>query len=411
MKTIFRYVNTGLLAAALLAVGAVAGFAQDPCEDAEGMTTLDAKFRGNWDKGIPQRKIAVEAGKQYIEKFGSCEIAKDFVDYLKSYLPGMEAKIATDEAAIAKEALYKRFNASVKASNFDETYAAGREILVKEPDQLDVMISLGSIGYDESYKGNFKFNTDTLRYAKQSIAAIEAGKTSSSYGLFAWGYNDKNEALGWLNYTIGYITQVAQKNKKDALPYLYKATQTKSTVTKNPVNKNPIPYELIGNYYFDELNKLTTEIQAMAATQSPTDTPEVAQQKVDAIKAKVALANGTSERAMDAFARAYTYGSAKEYKDKMYKNLQDAYQLRYAKTDGLDAWIAGAVKQNMPNPLTPVIPIGDPEPATTTSTTTTPGAAAVTGAKVSAPTRVGTVKPAPVAKKGVAKKVAPKKKG
>lgn len=384
--------------AAIVALGAVSGFGQNPCEDAPGMAALDAKFRENYGKKeIALRKSAVDAGKQYIDKYGACPDSKDFVEYLQKFLPGMETKIAADEKQIAKDALYNRFNNSVKTSTFDETYASGREILAKEPDQLDVIISLGSIGYDESYKGNFKYNDDTLKFAKQAIAALEAGKTSSTFGLYQWSYKNKDNALGWLNYTIGYIYQVAQKNKKEALPYLYKATQANSDT-----KKNPIPYELIGAYYFDELNKITAEITEAAKGQNPTDTEEVAKQKVEAIKAKVALANGTAERAMDAFARAYTLAAptpaAKPYKDKMYKNLQDAYKLRFAKTEGLDAWIAGSVAKPMPSPLTAVTPIFDPEPVTTTTSTAPAPTAAPTTAK---PAGTTTVKPvAPVVKPG-----------
>ena len=165
-------------------------------------------------------------------------------------------------------------------------------------------------------------------------------------------------------------SQNGQKNKKDAQPYLYKATQASSTASKQP-----IPYELIGLYYFDELNKITKEVTALADSQKPEDTPEVAKQKVDEIEAKVALANGYAERAADAFARAYTLGAAKAYKDLMYKNLQDALKVR-GKSEWLtQAWIAETVKKPLPNPTLPVAPIADAKPATTTTGSTEPAAA------------------------------------
>lgn len=377
--------------AAIFAVGAVAGFAQDPCADADGQTKLGDEFRRLFAlKDLPNRKLAIETGKQFVEKYGSCETAKELADYFKLQLPGIEQKYKAAMDAQAKDGLYKRFDASVKASNWDETYASGKEILAKEPDQLDVIISLGSIGYDESYKGNFKYNDDTLRFAKMAIAALDAGKTSKTFGLFQWTYKTKENALGWMNYTVGYITQVAQKNKKDALPYLFKATQLNSET-----NKNAIPYELIGGYYFDELNKLTERIQAAAKDQKDTDTPEVAKQKVDAIKALVALSNGTSERAMDAFSRAYaltTLPTAKTYKDKMYGYVRDAYKLRFAKDIGIDAWIAETVKKPLINPSTPVAPISDPEPVEavkTIGTATGVGAANGTGVGTANGTGVG----------------------
>src|SRR5580765_1643163 len=135
MKTIFRYTNVALLVAAFISLGDVAGLAQNPCEDADGMTALNAKFTDNYTKGLAERKTAVEAGKQYIEKYGSCPPAAEFVEYLKKYLPGIEAKIKTDEVKEATDALYKRFDNAVKTKNWDETYASGKEILSKEPEQ------------------------------------------------------------------------------------------------------------------------------------------------------------------------------------------------------------------------------------------------------------------------------------
>ena len=388
MKTIFRSVNVALLLAAVMAVGAVSGLAQDPtpapnpaCTDAAGITDLDAKVRAAYaDKTLQGRKNFVNTGKQFLEKYGGCPTQQEFIDWLKIQVPKMETVTIPDmEKAAAKAALVARFDNGLKAKNWDEVYAAGKEIIANYPDEFRTAeIVLGSIGYDELYnKANAKYNDDTLRYAKMSIADLESGKPfmvgkDTRYGLGEFQYTDKDDALAWLNLYIGYITQVGQKNKKDAQPYLYKATQINSATSKSPANKQPIPYEMIGNYYFDELNRLTKEVTAMIADQKDTDTPEVAKQKVADIKAKVALANGYAERAMDAFARAYSLGGAKAYKDLMYKNLQDAFKVRYGKTDALNAtWIADTVKKPLPNPTTPVTPIADPEPVTTTTTTGT----------------------------------------
>jgi hypothetical protein len=396
MKTILRSVNMAVLLTAIMAVGAVSGFAQDPipnpaCTDAAGITDLDAKWRAAWaDKSLAGRKNFVDVGKQFLEKYGACDSQKESIDWLKTKVADTETKTIPEMIRVqVEQALVARFDNGLKAKNWDEVYAAGKEILAKYPGKyMPAEIVLGSIGYDEAFHGNNKYNEDTLKYAKMSIADLEAGKpftlgTATRYGLslkdtYNFEYSSKEDALGWLNLYVGYITQVGQKNKKDAQPYLYKATQITST-SKTPANQNPIPYEMIGNYYFDELNKLTNEIKVLADSQKDTDTPEVAKQKVDEIEAKVALANGYAERAMDAFARAYSFGVAKAYKDLMYKNLQDAFKVRYGKTDLLnEKWVADTVKKPLPNPTTPVTPIADPKPVTTTTTTgaapaTTPG--------------------------------------
>ncbi len=387
MKTIFRYANFAFLLAVLVGIGTVAGYAQNPCEDAEGMAATDAKFRENYNKGLAERIVAVEAGKQYLEKYANCgEINKDVVDWLRSALPKIEEGISAEKAKREKDLLYGRFNKAVEGKNWDEVYASGREILSKEPDQLDVMITLGSIGYDELFEGrtNFKYNDDTLRYARQAIAAMDSGKSSPSgqFGLYGWSFKNKAATLAELNLTIGYLTQVALKNKKDAAPYLYKVTQSSTAAAKNP-----IPYELIGRFYFDELNALVEKIKTAEAAQSPDDTPEVAQKKVDDLKALVALANGTAERAMDAFSRAFTNAEPKavDYRKQMKANIEAAYKLRFGKVEGVDSWIAGVVSKPFPNPTSPITPVSDPEPAT--NTTSSGPAAIVTPAAAATPVK------------------------
>ena len=408
MKTIFRYTNIALLLAAMVGFGAVAGSAQDPCGDAEGQLALSDKFREEFPKkDLPGRKAAIDTGKQFLEKYGACESAKDMVEYLKGALPTMEKTYKALVAENEKQGLYTRFDTAVKAKNWDDVYASGREILAKEPEQLDVIITLGSIGYDELFEGRtaFKYNDDTLRYARQAIAAIEAGKTSKTFGLFQWSFKDKQTALAELNLTIGYLTQVALKNKKDAAPFLYKVTQSSTAASKNP-----IPYELIGRFYFDELNVLVEKIKAAEASQNASDTPEVAQKKVDDIKALVAMANGTAERAMDAFSRAFTNADPKatEYKKQMKQNVEAAYKLRFGKVDGVDTWIAGVAGKPFPNPTSPITPVSDPE---TKTTTTSDSAPAVTPAAKPAPVKTAATngKPATAVKQPSGKTVAKKK--
>lgn len=394
MKTIFRYTNIALLVATVVTLGALSGFAQDACGDAEGQLALREKFTAEFaKKDIAGRKSAIDTGKQFLEKYGACESAADMAVYLKTNLPIMEKNYTKMVEDAAKVALYARFNKAVETKNWDEVYASGKEILAKEPDQLDVMITLGSIGYDELFEGrtDFKYNEDTLRFARQAIAAIESGKTSETYGLYRWAFKDKNAALAELNLTIGYITQIAKKNMKEALPYLYKVTQSSTAAAKNP-----IPYDLIGRYYFAELNLLVDKIKAAEATQNPEDSVEVAQKKVDDIKALVAMANGTAERAMDAFSRAFTNADPKavDYKKQMKSNVEAAYKLRFGKTDGVDSWIAAVASKPFPNPTSPITPISDPEPVKTATTSST----------VEAPVAAPQAKPVPA-------KIVAKKKG
>lgn len=393
MKTIFRSTIAAVMFAAVIALGAVAGFGQNPCEDADGQTKLDGIFRTNYPaaKPIPDRESALEAGKQFLEKYGSCENTKEFSDYLKGYLPKLEKSIKDQKDKIRVSAITDKFFAAMKSKNWDDVYSSGKQLLA-EPNADDyraVELVLGSIGLDETAKSPrvTKWNDDTLKYARQSIADMEGGKVFKTWGLSSFTYKDKADALGWMNYTVGFILAADKGNKKDGAVFLYKAAQAVSDTKSNSV-----VYEWIGAFYFDDAKKLINEVKTLAAEQKTledaarasgsTDTPEVKQQKLDAIKAKseqvkakVGVLNGTLERAMDAYSRAFTFApdspAGKTYQANIKTTLSQLYNVRFEKTDGLDAYVKAVASRPIPDPASAITPVLDPETTTTTTTTTT----------------------------------------
>lgn len=366
MKNIFRALMLGILLTAFTA----ATFAQDPqAEKTQAeKTALYEKYTKNYAGSLDQKKIAISAAKEYIEKYGASETDKQQVDYFKNALPPLQKAVDDEVKRVEGAALYSRFNKPAETGSFDEAYASGKEILAKYPDDLDVMIYLGSVGYDESLKNpaNNKYNADTINYAKMVIQNIEAGKTSQNFGVYRYTYsgdknfpNAKDNTLGWMNYNIGYIMYFSQNMKKEAIPYLYKATQYNS----QPKNF-PIVYQAIGANYFDEAKRLSQSSEDKAKAAGDKDTDES--------KADYAMAKGYADRAIDAYARAYKIAGAsatakKEYKDGLYKVLQDLYKFRYnGKIEGLDAYVATVMNKPFVNPTTAVTPVIE-ETTTTTA--------------------------------------------
>jgi hypothetical protein len=419
MKTIFRSTIAAIMFAALIALGAVAGFAQDPCADVDGQTALDAKFRANYPaaKSPDERKIALEAGKTYLEKYGSCESTKQFSDYLKGYLPKLETSIKNQVIALRLAPLEASFLAGMKSKNWDDVYNAGEQLLAEDADKYrDVELALGSIGLDETLKSPrvTKWNDKTLRWAKQSIADLEGNKTFKPMpGVFVTGgadfhYKDKVDAIAWMNYTVGLVLSADKNNKKEGAVYLYKASQAASDTKSNPV-----VFQWIGAYYFDDAKKLISDVESLAKevkaleeSVKPTDTPEVKQQKVDAAKAKAdifktkeGILNGTVERALDAYSRAYALApdtpAGKAYRDGIFKTLGDLYSVRFAKTDGLEAYIKAIPSKPLPDPSTPITPVIDPEPSATADT---PAAVPTTTVKPGTPAAKPATKPGTVGK-------------
>ncbi len=72
MKSVFRFLGLGVLAATFTAAGAGDAFAQNVCDEVDAKQATYKKFTDNFDKALAQRKVAVEAAKEYIEKYGTC---------------------------------------------------------------------------------------------------------------------------------------------------------------------------------------------------------------------------------------------------------------------------------------------------------------------------------------------------
>ncbi len=367
MKTFFRVLMFGMI---MSAVSAVSVFAQDACTEVEAKQTLYKQFTDNFaDKSIEKRQVAIVAGKQYVSKYGACPDDKAIVDYLNTNVPAMEKVIETQQRGAAKDALYNRFNTSVAASKTADILSSGKEILSAEPDFLDVTLTLASAGFDQAVANPpvDTFNNDTIIYSKMAIEQLEANKASKTgdYGVKQYGYKTKEfagkeNALGLMNYDIGYIMYYRQgkdnpAKKKEALPYLYKSTQY------NAFSKtDPFVYQTIGAWYLDEAIRLDADRLAKIKAAGGKDTDETL--------AIYGMEKGYADRSIDAYARAYKIATDAKRKDALMGKLKELYGFRYDnKIEGIDAFVATVMNTPMPDPTTEPTPVKE-APSTTTTT-------------------------------------------
>ena len=402
MKTIYKNLALGLLLAVFAVFSITPVAAQTAAQDEK--TKLYNTYIENYDKSLDKQKIALAAAKQYVEKYGANAEDKEQVDYFKNAIPSLEEGINKVErdANKAKEdaAVFEKFNTANKAKNIPELFTTGKQILAKQPDFLDINLVLASAGFDQAVLATpvDTYNNDTINNSRKAVQLIESGKASETEQYGAGNYIYKNEkftdtksnALGWMNYTIGYITYYRQgkdnaAKKKEALPYFYKATQ------HNSFNKNnPFVYQTVGAWYLDEAIKIDTKRKELIKTAGDKDTDETL--------AMLAEQKGYADRAIDAYARAYKFAKddpkqKKEYTDNLYSRLKELYTFRYeGKTEGIDQFVASVQGKPMPDPTTAITPVKEETPAATTSTTnntTTPAATAPTK-----PATTNTTKPA-----------------
>jgi hypothetical protein len=362
MKTVYRFLALSVMMAAVAVANTSLSFAQDDDRDA-----LYEKFIGCYKETDKQKRDACFAiAKQYLDK--SAGVQDEYVDFVKKRYDAWDKE--RREAA-----LYDRFNKAVQnpqTVNADEAFASGRDIITAYPDLIDVPIVLASIGFDNAIAKtpNDRYNNDAINYAKMVIQKIEReNKTSENYGAYAYAYKTKEfpdgrqNTLGWMNYTIGYIMYNRMNQKKEALPYFYKATQYNSG-TKN----NSEIYRTIGSWYLDEFLRIDKERVAKIEAAGNQDTDET--------KAMLALQRGYADRALDAYARAFRVASpapeSKAYRDSLMTRVRELYKIRFEKEDGIDAYLAGVTNRPFTDPTTAVTPIADDA---TTATTGNPATA------------------------------------
>jgi hypothetical protein len=370
MRTINRFVGAGLLLAVIIAAGSAVATAQNPCEDdAERIAELDTVIRENYTKNSTLKK-AIDAGKEYLEKYSNCPATKDFAAWLKGQVPEWE----TDYALYLKEKkateLNDKYVGGLNTRNFDNVYSAGRELIAEYPNEsLNVVIPMASIGLYESYSKNYKFNEDALRYARLAIQKMDSGEKSigNAYGIGQYAYGNKDDAYSEMNYVIAYILFHVKNDKKGALPYYFEVAQRPG---RNQAE--PRVYTSIGTYYLEHVDSLGKEIAQMIAERSADDPDDVRTEKEAKIDAKIALQKGYQERALDALGRGHKLAKEdtaanKQLKAQIYNALQGLYESRFEKKDGLDRWLATALAKPMPNPTSEVAPVEDAEQATGSS--------------------------------------------
>lgn len=403
MKSIFRSLS---MVAFVVAVAVTGSYAQTACDDLDTPTAKYTTFTENYQKNdIPALESAVAAGKEFLEKWGDCEGWKEQVAFVKPWVPRIEKKIEDLKFAPTFEA----FDKAVIADDIDGIYTHGKRILAKFPSNHNIkyvmaVATLADVAKAVQANTQSKYSGEAAGYAKTLLDGLKSGSITldrklpngtPSIGVLKHETN-KEEALSRLAYTHGFINYYALNNKKAGVATYYEVSQMPGYFKGYP----PV-YATISDYYRAEAGNIvkeaaakTTEYNALVDQVKKLDpNAEGAEQKakdLDAqikakdaeIKAKDALIKGYIERAMDALARAHkaakdTTPAEKEYKNNLYKALQELYKQRFEKEVGLNEWVAATTAKPLPDPNSTVQPVV--EESTTTTTTTTSAAPAGNG--------------------------------
>jgi hypothetical protein len=364
MKNLLRVLALSALTLVFVAAPQAPTFAQDAtaARTQERDALYTEKFLKNYKGSEDQQRIAYDAAKEYLQKYSGDEDNADIKKFLQNWMPKYEAYLKQK----AQAETYGVLDAAYKAQDWRKYFDTGKRILASEPDNLNLLMYLVNNGYQlsNSKTPNDTYNNEVIALAKQAIQRIEGGATAAKWEPYA----DKNAALAWLNYTIGFMLFKQNGMEKDAAPYFYKSTQFQSVI-KN----DPNPYRNIGYWYSQEYTKVANEYKSKCV-----DTT------CDDATAKGLLGNlkGVADRVLDSYARALKV--ARDQKSplatELTKTAQAAYKARFDSETGLDAYLNSIMSKPMPDPTSTITPVE----TTTTTTTTSTGTSGTTPATSSA---------------------------
>jgi hypothetical protein len=227
------------------------------------------------------------------------------------------------------------------------------------------MTDLSYAGYLAATSKVDTYNTDTLNYSKKAIQLIQNGAVPSSWSPYA----TKDEALAYLNNTIGVLT--ISKNPTEALPFLLKAAQL-----EGKLKKQPITYGYIGDaYQSGPYDQLSAQYKANFEGKDETAESKLALENI----------NQVIDRMIDAYARAVALSGTDPAnatsKQAWMDTLTTWYKYRNNQSDaGLPNLIASVLNKPLPPVPTPITTL----PAATPSSTPATGANSAAGNGTSA---------------------------
>lgn len=368
MKKLIQLFTLSVMAVML----AVPAFAQQPTaspaaatattttttqDDTDAKAALYAEFLRIYKTDQP---AAYEVAKQYVQKYPSDD--PKVIEYLKTFITKYEEGTRG-----------QNFTKLLTDKKWAEAFALGKQIAASKPEDLGTHLNTSWAGLQLALSTNSS-NPEAATFATKTIQMIESGKTLEAGKPYA--DKDKQEALGWLNFSLGFNALKANR-QNEAASYLIKAVQTEGTTKANPT-----VYAQLAAIYEGEYGRLQESYDAKFKDQPESEESKAALQQVKQFL----------EPMIDAYARAVAYsGDApgfQQVKTASKQRLDELYKFARGSVDGVDALVASVkTKPIPPQPNAPTIS------APATSTTTTGTSTTPTGTQTGATTPATTTQP------------------
>jgi len=324
-----------LALAATFAVLAIPAVAQaDQCND-DNKGAWYKTFFDNYKGDVAAQKVAYESAKKYIN---ACPDDPNDAQrkYMKKFVDLVDEK---DK----KVGVAKQFDDAVKNKDYAGQMKYGKEVLVTDPDNVDVNAILGIAGLSQGTLLN-----ESVPYARKAIQLIESGKPIKAYS--------HDQALAYLNWTIGRSQLTTAP--AEALKSLLVAAKLDSEVKKLP----QLYLDINGAYELGPRKTLSEEYKAKQGA-GGTETPES--------KLVLENLNQVFDRQIDALARAAATATDAAKKKEAMDDLTALYKFRNknATDANVTELVAGVMAKPIPDLPTPITSLPAATPGATPAAT------------------------------------------
>ncbi len=208
------------------------------------------------------------------------------LEYLKRFEGDKDADARTVRQFVneyERAGIQHKLLATYNSKDYAKTFAIGRPVLVRDPENFFVLSILAEAGFDNLQAGKPDLNEATLDYAKQAIKLLEAGKVTR-----ADPFKDMETARGYLNVAVA--TLVRDKSPVEAAQAFRKAAKSESFYREDPIVYHRLGIAILKG----EFAQLSTEYNEKYGSQQTSAAQQAMLERIQKL----------GEQAIDAYARA-----------------------------------------------------------------------------------------------------------
>jgi hypothetical protein len=281
-----------LLTAALLIAAPSLIFAQA----AQGQPSQDEQNLAKAVMTAPDPVVQIKTAADFVKKYPKSTLRPRLAQELAQKIDGATDPAQKVSGAQAFKGIFTEpseqemimpvlVEGLIQSKRTDEAFTVGSEFLTRNPESLEVLIELVSVGTTEAKSKNVKFVPQSLQYGTSAIQMIEADKKPAWMDVAAWT-KYKSETLPGLYQSMGLLNLIKGDKAQGRASYV-KASEL--------APNDPFNFVMLAGIINEEYQTSAKKYQGMPAGPAKDEELKKAQAAMDAAIDAYAHAVAVSE--------------------------------------------------------------------------------------------------------------------